>query len=126
MATRPKLETWEDWLVEAVIFLIAVALGSGARIAFLYKKKRIESLMDASIIFVLGLSFGSLTYMVLDYYKIPFPRLVAVWIASFMGEIIAFWADKRGFKMLDKGFEKVTGKDLTDKDNENSNSSRTP
>jgi CHASE2 domain-containing sensor protein len=127
ITTRPKLDTWEDWIAEILIFLVAVSLGSVARIAFLYKKKRIDSFMEAGLIFLLGLSFGFLANVLIYYYNVQFPRFVAVWVASFMGEILAFWSDKRGFKMLDKGFEKLTGKSLEDgQDNTKEDTDGTP
>lgn len=108
MVTRPQLTDLEGWLAEAGIFVVAVLLGSGIRIAMKSQKRNGVSKKEAMIILFFGFSLGFAANYAMLFYEWNVPRPLIVWAVSLLAEFILIWIEKRYPKLFDSIFEKVT------------------
>ena len=116
IVTRPNIENIEGWLIEAGIFLIAVTLGSGLRIAMKAKSREGIVRKEALLIFFFGFSLGFAANYAMIFYGWNVPRPLVVWAVSLLAEFILIWIEKRYPKLFDSIFEKVTNTNI-DKNN---------
>ena len=118
LTTRPTLATPEDWIKEILVFLVAVILGSGLRVAMKAKSREKMNTREVGLIFFFGVSLGAVANYLMIFYDLRLPRPLIVWAVSLMGEFIVLWLEKRNIKILDSLFKKGTGIDLSDKKEE--------
>lgn len=116
LSTKPSLATPEDWLKEILVFIIAVVLGSGLRVAMKAKAREKLHVREVGLIFFFGVSLGAVANYLMIYYEWDLPRPLIVWAVSLMGEFIVLWLEKRNIKILDSLFKKGTGIDLKDEE----------
>lgn len=108
IVTQPKLDELHDVLLEVVMFMIAMSLGVGARIAIRHREKQKQSRVDILVMFILGGAAGLAVNGIILFYNYHLPRFVIVGAASFLSELI--------LKKLDyyapKGFDKYLGEKM--------------
>ena len=105
-----------DIAVEVVVFLIAVALGSGLRVMMKAKSRQPYTRGEVWIIFGFGLSLGGAVNYALLWWDLNVPRPLIVWLVSLCSEFILIWLESRYPKIFDGIFNKATGIDLDEDD----------
>lgn len=103
---------------EVVALGSAVALGSGAYIAFVVSRKK-QEINTKTVVFILLMN-GFLTYVASELLKVfnwGGYRSAALPIVAFIGQYFLDWADKNYPKIFDWGARKV-GMDLKNNEDE--------
>ena len=127
LTSSPNLNTIEGIVAEVGIFLVAVGMGTGVRIAMKAKSREGIVTKDAFILFFFGLSLGFVANYTMIYYGWNLPRPMIVWAVSFLAEFILIWIEQRYPKLFDSLFEKVTRTEIKDgPDNNNTNQNDAP
>ncbi len=117
LSTKPSITDIKSFAAEVGIFLIAVMLGAGVRVAMKAQSRAGVSKKEASIIFFFGLSLGFIANYVMIYYAWDLPRPAIVWAVSMLAELILVQLEKKFPKIFDASFKKI-GLDLKDKEKE--------
>lgn len=79
---------YKQMAMEILMFTLFIGLGSGVTIARRYKKKQIQTNKDIATVVFLGFAAGAITVVLMDYYKILFPKYAACFIVALSSEIL--------------------------------------
>ncbi len=112
LSTKPQFGTLPGVLAEIAIFLIAVIMGTGVRIAMKAKSREGVTSREAGIVFFFGLSLGGLANYIMIFYGWVVPRPAIVWGVSLLAEFLLLWLEKRYPKLFDGILKKTTGIDV--------------
>ena len=97
---QPDINNPKGLIMEGALFLCAVILGSGVRVALRVRDKEIVSKSDITIIVFLALAVGFMTNYLLLFYKSTLPRIPIVMASAFLAESIMRYIEKLGRKLV--------------------------
>jgi len=109
---QPDINNPKGLIMEGALFLCAVVLGSGVRVALRVRDKEIVSKSDITIIVFLALAVGFMTNYLLLFYKSTLPRIPIVMASAFLAESIMRYIEKTYPAIFNKGIQKFTGIDV--------------
>jgi cytochrome bd-type quinol oxidase subunit 2 len=109
---QPNINDPKGLVMEGALFLCAVILGSGVRVALRVRDKEVVSKTDIFIVVFLALAVGFMTNYLLLFYKSTLPRIPIVMASAFLAESIMRYIEKTYPAIFNKGIQKFTGIDV--------------
>jgi hypothetical protein len=109
---QPNINDPKGLVMEGALFLCAVVLGSGVRVALRVRDKEVVSKTDIFIVVFLALAVGFMTNYLLLFYKSTLPRIPIVMASAFLAESIMRYIEKTYPAIFNKGIQKFTGIDI--------------
>lgn len=112
MLPNKVIENPSDLIIEALLFLLMIILGSGAKIALRIRNKIHTSTSDILLLLSFSLVVGFIAEYAMIYYQMKVPRGLVIVVLSFLSEVIVVRIDKASPKLIDKAISKATGTDV--------------